>query len=73
MARKIFSGILIALSAIFLVLSVVGIGAIWFYNEPLTREVTSRLGEIDAQLAQAETTLQSIVFKVHWMINCSLN
>jgi len=59
MARKIFSGILIALSAIFLVLSVVGIGAIWFYNEPLTREVTSRLGEIDAQLAQAETTLQS--------------
>ena|SRR6266487_3716197 len=59
MARKIFSGILIALSAIFLVLSVVGIGAIWFYNEPLTREVTSRLREIDTEMAQAETTLQS--------------
>ena len=59
MARKILSGILIALSAIFLVLSVVGIGAIWFYNEPLTREVTDRLTAIDVQLAQAQTTLQS--------------
>lgn len=59
MARKILSGILIALSAIFLVLSVVGIGATWFYNEPLTREVTDRLTEIDAQLVQAQDTLQS--------------
>jgi chromosome segregation ATPase len=59
MARKILSGILIALSAIFLALSVVGIGAIWFYNEPLTREVTGRLTEIDSQLAQAQATLQS--------------
>ena len=59
MARKILSGILIALSAIFLVLSVVGIGAIWYYKGPLTREVTGRLTEIDAQLAQAQATLQS--------------
>jgi F0F1-type ATP synthase membrane subunit b/b' len=58
-ARKILAGILIALSAIFLVLSVVGIGAIWFYKGTLTREVTSRLTEIDAQLAQAQATLQS--------------
>jgi hypothetical protein len=59
MVRKIFSGILIALSAIFLVLSLVGIGAIWFYNEPLTREVTGQLKNIDSELAQAETTLAS--------------
>ncbi|HEX9387878.1 MAG TPA: hypothetical protein VF918_16260 [Anaerolineales bacterium] len=59
MARKILAGILIAFSAIFLVLSVVGIGAIWFYKGTLTREVTSRLTEIDAQLAQAQATLQS--------------
>jgi len=58
-ARKILAGILIAFSAIFLVLSVVGIGAIWFYKGTLTREVTSRLTEIDAQLAQAQATLQS--------------
>ena len=59
MARKILSGILIALGAIFLVLSIVGIGAIWFYNEPLTQKATGQLKDIDAQLAQAQATLQS--------------
>jgi multidrug efflux pump subunit AcrA (membrane-fusion protein) len=59
MVRKIFSGILILLSAIFLVLSIVGIGAVWFYNEPLTREVTGQLKQIDIELAQAEATLIS--------------
>lgn len=59
MARKILAGILIALSALFLVLSIVGIGALWFYKGPLTREVTGRLTDIDAQLAQAQATLQS--------------
>lgn len=59
MARKIFGGILIALSAIFLVASIAGIGAIWFYNEPLTREATRQLKEVDNQLAQAESTLAS--------------
>ena len=59
MTRKILSGILIALSAIFLILSVVGIGAVWFYKDQLTREATGRLTEIDAQLAQAQATLQS--------------
>jgi chromosome segregation ATPase len=58
-ARKILAGFLIALSAIFLVLSVVGIGAIWYYKGPLTREATGRLTEIDTQLAQAQATLQS--------------
>ena len=59
MARKIFAWTLIALSAIFLLLSVVGIGAAWIYNEPLTRDVTSRLTEIDNELLQAQTTLAS--------------
>lgn len=59
MARKILSGILIALSALFLVSSVVGIGAIWFYNEPLTQKATGQLKDIDTQLAQAQATLQS--------------
>jgi chromosome segregation ATPase len=58
-ARKILSGILIALSAIFLVSSIVGMGAIWFYNEPLTQKATGQLKDIDAQLAQAQATLQS--------------
>ncbi len=59
MARKILSGILIVLSVLFLGLSVAGIGAIWIYNEPLTREVTSRLKGVDTQLAQAQATLAS--------------
>lgn len=59
MARKILSGILIALSALFLVASVVGISAIWIYNEPLTREVTGQLEEVDRELAQVESTLAS--------------
>jgi len=59
MARKIFAGILILLSTMFLLLSVAGIGATWFYNEPLTSEVTSQLREVDTELAQAEATLVS--------------
>jgi len=59
MARKIFSGILIMLGAIFLVLSVVSIGAAWYYNEPLTREAVSRLTDINTELSQAQLGLQS--------------
>lgn len=59
MVRRIFAGILILLSAIFFVSSIVGIGAIWYYREPLTREVTGELTQIDIELAQAEATLKS--------------
>ena len=59
MARKILAGLLIAISAIFLVLSIAGIGAIWFYRGSVTREATGRLTEIDAELAQAQATLES--------------
>lgn len=59
MARKIFSGTLIILGALLLVLSLVGIGAIWFYKEPLTREAVSRLSEVDAELVQAQAALQN--------------
>ena len=59
MARKIFLGIFIVLGAIFLVLSVVGIGAAWYYNEPLTHEAVSRLTDINTELSQAQVGLQS--------------
>jgi len=58
MARKIFSGILITLSSILLILSAVGIGAAWYYNEPLTKESVARLGEIETELARTQTALQ---------------
>ncbi|HMB22612.1 MAG: hypothetical protein ACM33V_14050 [Chloroflexota bacterium] len=59
MARKIFSGTLIVLSGLFLLLSLAGIVAIWVYNEPLTRKVVGRLEEVDTQLGQAQATLAS--------------
>lgn len=59
MARRIFGGILVVLSALFLVSSVLGIGAIWYYKERVTNEVTGQLKEVDNQLAQAEATLAS--------------
>ena len=59
MVRRIFAGILILLSAVFLVASLVAIVAIWYYKEPLTREVTGQLKDIDLQLAQVEATLVS--------------
>jgi chromosome segregation ATPase len=59
MARKIFSWTLIVLSAIFLFLSVVGIAGAWIYNEPLTRDLTGRLEEIDTELSLAQSTLAS--------------
>ena len=59
MARKILAWTLIVLSSIFLALSVVGIGAAWIYNEPLTRESVSQLTAIDNELSLAQTTLAS--------------
>lgn len=59
MARNIFSWILIVLSGIFLALSAVGILAVWIYNEPLTREASGQLEEIDRELALTQATLQS--------------
>ena len=59
MFRNVFARILIVLSSIFLLLSVGGIAAAWIYNEPLTSGTTSRLREIDNELALAQTTLDS--------------
>ena len=59
MARKIFAGTLLALSSILLAFSMIGIAAIWLYNEQITRTAADRLKEIEAELAQAQATLQS--------------
>jgi chromosome segregation ATPase len=45
------------LSAIFLIVSLIGIGSAWYYNTPLTQETTSRLQEIDNELSQAKSAL----------------
>lgn len=59
MARKIIAWILIVLGGIFLILSLAGIFAIWIYKEPLRREVTTQLSDIDRELALAQATLES--------------
>ena len=59
MARKIFSGTLLALGSLLLVLSIVGIGSVWIYRQPLTENTTARLQAIDDDLAQAQTAFQS--------------
>lgn len=59
MFRKIIAGLLILLSVVLLVLSLVGIGAAWYYNQPLTQETDTQLARIDRELALAQATLQS--------------
>ena len=59
MTRKILIGALIVLSSTFLILSILGIALAWLYNEPVTREATSRLQEVDAQLTQIQTDLRN--------------
>jgi hypothetical protein len=58
MTRKILAGILVGLSSLLLLLSVIGIGLAWFYNEPLTRDGLARLEEIDTELSLAENALK---------------
>ena len=58
MARKILSGTLIALSSIFLVASLVGIGATWYYKGPLTDETLSMMDDVDAELSLAQVALE---------------
>lgn len=59
MARKIFSSTLIVLGSTFLILSIIGIVLAWVYNEPLTRNILSKLEQVDSELEQAEVTLQT--------------
>ncbi|MEY2817050.1 MAG: hypothetical protein RL275_513 [Chloroflexota bacterium] len=58
MKRKILSGALVGLSSIILLGSLAGIVLAWVYNEPLTLEATSQLGEVETQLTQIQTDLR---------------
>ncbi|HNO31477.1 MAG TPA: hypothetical protein PKI78_06795, partial [Anaerolineales bacterium] len=57
--RKFLTGTLIAVSSLLLIASLVGMVLAWVYNEPLTKEATTRLEEVDAQLTQIQTDLRS--------------
>ena len=57
MTRKVLSGTLIILSSLLFVLSLIGVGAAWYYNEPLTNKSIAKLTEIDGELEQAQNAL----------------
>lgn len=57
MARKIWSMTLMVLSTILLIASLIGVGAAWYYNNPLTEEILGRLQEIDSELTLAQSAL----------------
>ena len=59
MKRKILAGLLIGVSSIFLLGSLTGGILAWVYNEPLTLEATTRLGEVETQLTQIQTDLRT--------------
>jgi hypothetical protein len=59
MYRRILSWALIVLGSVFLVLSVIGIGAIWIYRGPLTDKTVAKLQEVDTLLVQAKTALDN--------------
>jgi hypothetical protein len=50
---------LIAVSAVFLVLSLAGVVAAWVFNEPLTRDALERLNKVDSELQLGQSTLES--------------
>lgn len=59
MKSKVLSGTLIVLSSIFFLLSLIGIGASWYYNEPLTKKSIAKLTEVDDELKQAQVALEN--------------
>ena len=59
MYRRILSWTLIILGSVFLILSVVGLAAIWIYRGTLEDRTVARLEEIDAQLVQAKSALDN--------------
>lgn len=59
MTRKILAGGLICLSSILLILSLVGIGAVWICSKPLTRASTTRVQDFDSTLAQVQADIQN--------------
>ena len=59
MMRKTFTGILIFLSLLFLILSAAGTAAAWIYKGRLTREAVTRMEAVDRELVQAQTDIRN--------------
>jgi chromosome segregation ATPase len=57
MRRKVLSGIMIGIAGFLLVLSIIGIGGAWAYNEHVTQQALAQLHDLDDDLAQAQLAL----------------
>jgi len=57
MRRKILCGVIIAVAGFLLLLSIIGIGAAWAFNESVTRQALAQLHDLDGELAQAQSAL----------------
>ena len=60
MYRKILSWTLLVLGSLLLLLSMIGIGAIWIYRVPTTNRALAELQEIDTELTQAQSALDAL-------------
>lgn len=59
MLRKIIAGIFIVVGLLFLSLSMIGLGMIWMYKDPLVLASITRLRTIDNELGQAQAAFQT--------------
>lgn len=57
MGRKILGGVVMIIAGVLCLVSVVGIGGAWIYNEPVTQRGLAQLGEVESELASAESAL----------------
>ena len=64
MRRKVLSGVIIAIAGFLLVLSIIGIGGAWAYNEPVTQQALAQLHDLDGELAQAQFALDGAEIEV---------
>jgi len=59
MYHKNLAWALIVLGSLFLLLSIIGIAAIWIYRTPLTHQALGRLEQVDTELTQAQSALDN--------------
>jgi chromosome segregation ATPase len=57
MGRKILCGVILSVAGFLLLLSIIGIGAAWAYNEPVTQQALTQLHDLDGELARAQLAL----------------
>src|ERR1044071_7267542 len=58
MAKRLLTAAIIVLSSLMLIASLVGMGAIWIYQKPLTQNILARLQCVDTELTNAQSAIE---------------